>query len=302
MFRKRSRNIDQNNVTDLNPFFKEPEEVPPDPIIEVDLRYKSRVKNRQLPWRIYQERLQSGAHSFPWFFEYPFATAEDIVFALGQRNIQAIRRVLVSLLGGRPMKAVAQRVPVSRSAVYKTLNWLYFSSDLRDWTSLGLVRVWDVPVPSIDINTIPDGYYVGKETSPTVCLICHSVLHHVPLNDQRRDCSLVETPREGLEENNNLTDRIRGHLIAHFPMFGRPKVNDRVQYPMFFDDPRGTPRPIANRWIDLLPEITVAIANMQRSQTIPLLPNGKLSEIEVRKFYRDLLLNPELGVKERGNS
>ena len=243
--------------------------------------------------RKYLEALQAGAHKLPWFFEFQIATSEDITFALKQGEIPAIRRVLVSVLGGRPMHAVANRVPISRSAVYTTLNRLYFSTDLTDWTDWGLVRIWDVPVPLIDIGTLPESYWIEKYTAPVVCLLCHRVLEHVPLSDIRGDFSIIETPRDEMEENNNYTERIRGHLIAHFGLFGRPPANERRSIPLRAPA-KGEKhlRKIASRWIDLLEPTTVARANAHRNLVQPLRPDRQLSESEVRKFYRDLLKDP----------
>ena len=289
---------DEVATNSVNPFFeKTQDQVPDDPIIEVDLRYKALTRNTYLSGQIYMKRLQAGAHNFPWFFEYPFAPPEDIVFALSERNIPAIRRVLVAFLGGRPIKSVAERIPVSRTAVYKTLTWLYYNSDLRDWTLLGLVRVWDIPMTKIEFGTLPMSYTIEQYSAPTVCLLCHRVLQHVPIMDQREDYSVVETPREGFEDLNDQTNRIRGHLIAHFPMFGRPPANERRGLLLRAPTNGRAPRRIAGRWIDQLEKITVATANMQRNRVRPLLQNRELSEVEVRKFYRELITHPELSAR-----
>ena len=259
-----------------------------DPIMEILLPAPT-GNDKYISGAGYMEALQLGAHKFPWFFEFQIATSEDITFSLKQGEISAIRRVLVAVLGGRPMHAISQRVPVSRSAVYKTLHRLYFFTELDDWTLWGLVRVWDVPSARIEPGTLPESYWIGKNTAPVICLLCHRVLEHVPLMDNREDCSIIETPREDMAETNDYTERIRGHLIAHFGMFGRPSANERRTNPWRVPDGGKRPRKIASRWIDLLEPTTVARANSHRNQVLPLLPERQLSESVVRKFYRDLL-------------
>jgi hypothetical protein len=258
-----------------------------DPILKIDIPTKG-SGSEDISGAKYLKTLQTGAHRFPWFFEFPIATSEDIKFALKQREVSAIRRVLASVLGGRPMHAIAKRVPVSRSTVYNTLNELYFSSDLDTWTQWGLVRVWDIPAAPIIFGTLPDGYWIEKYTAPVICLLCHRVLEHVPLVDQREDFSIIEIPRENMAENNNHTEMVRGHLVAHFPMFGRPPANERRTLPWRVTGNK-VPRRIAKRWIDSLEQTTVAHANQHRNQVLPLLPERQLSEVEVRKFYRGLL-------------
>jgi hypothetical protein len=290
-----SRNENGLATRSVNPFLEETQEkVPDDPIIEVDLRYKARTKATYLSGQIYLKRLQAEAHNFPWFFGYPVAPSEDIVFALSEKTVPAIRRVLIAFLGGRPIKSIAKRVPVSRSAVYKTLTWLYLVSDLRDWTLLGLVRVWDIPATKIEFGTLPPSYTIVPYSAPIVCLLCHRILQHVPLVDQREDYSVIETPRVDFEQDNVQTEHVRGHLIAHFPMFGRPRPNERRSISLYRPKDGSTARRSAHRWIDLLEEITVAAANGQRNQVRPLLPGRELTEIEVRKFYRDLMNEPSL--------
>ena len=120
------------------------------------------------------------------------------------------------------------------------------------------------------------------------CLLCHRVLEHVPLVDQREDFSIIETPRVDMSDRNDHVDRVRGHLIAHFPMFGRPPANERRTLPWRVEGDR-RPRQIARRWIDSLEVSAVAHANLHRNQVLPLLPERQLSGVEVRKFYRNLL-------------
>ena len=258
-----------------------------DPILKIDLPIQQ-TGSEYISGTNYLKALQAGAHQFPWFFDFPIANAEDIKFALKQDEIPAIRRVLVSVLGGRPIHAVAKRVPVSRSAIYNTLNRLYFLTDLDTWTLWGLVRVWDIPITPTEFGTLPDGYRIEEYTAPVICLLCHRVLEHVPLIDQREDFSIIETPRVDMSVGNDHVDRVRGHLIAHFPMFGRPPANER-RTPLWWVEGDRRPRRIARRWIDSLEVSAVAHANGHRNQVLPLLPERQLSEVEVRKFYRNLL-------------
>jgi hypothetical protein len=70
-----------------------------DPILKIDLPIQQ-TGSEYISGTNYLKALQAGAHQFPWFFNFPIANSEDIIFALKQDEIAAIRRVLVSVLGG----------------------------------------------------------------------------------------------------------------------------------------------------------------------------------------------------------
>jgi hypothetical protein len=238
----------------------------------------------------YSKALTLGAEKFPWFGDFHIAPSRGISYELRKRTIPGIRRVLFSFLGGRPMTAVAERVPTSRRTTYEVVRRAiyYYSCDIELWTDLGLIRVWDIPQTDMWLAELPNNIVYQEDSPPVICLMCHRLIGHIAIYERSYDSSLVENFSRPVEHETPQVESIRGHLIAHFLLDGNPWPNGswNTKFGRFSNVPGGN---LANRWIDQVDPRAVGTANNHRYLTLPVTGDHLPTEDEVSEYYRDLL-------------
>ena len=238
----------------------------------------------------YSRALTLGAEKFPWFGDFHIAPARGISYELRKRTIPGIRRVLFSFLGGRPMTAVAKRVPTSRRTTYEVVRRAIYnySCDIELWTDLGLIRVWDIPLTDMWLAELPNNIAYQENSPPVICLMCHRLIGHIAVYERSYDSSLVENFRVPVEHGTPQVEDIRGHLIAHFLLDGRPWPNESWNSVFgWFSQVPG--RKVANRWMDQVDPRAAGTAYNHRNLTLPVTGDQSPTEDEVREYYRDLL-------------
>ncbi|MDG0866405.1 hypothetical protein [Candidatus Lucifugimonas marina] len=238
----------------------------------------------------YSRAITTALHQFPWFSQFHIASVQGIDYELRRKTVPAIRRILFSYLAGRPMEAVAKRVPTSRRTVYKTIEREIYSpyGDLDSWSELGLIRTWDLPqVWFIGID-LEEYFIFEEECAVVVCLLCHRLVGNVALYDRLWDSSVVADISGRFEAFSYRTERIRGHLIAHFYFGERPTPNQQT---MIGYGPSNHLRLYTERggWMDHVAPEVAGIAGSHQDLILPLTESGTPTESEVREHYRGLL-------------
>ena len=281
------RNQEQNNTEQLpnSPFFrhKEPE------ILNIHLDLEAEPNALEDP-DSYSRAVTAAIHQFPWFSQFQIARAQGIDYELRRKTVLAIRRIMFSYLAGRPMTAVASRVPTSRRTIYKVIEREIYSpyGDLDSWSDLGLIRTWDVPQLPFGEIVLEEGFYFEEECAVVVCLLCHRLVGNIVLRDSLNDWSIVAQMHGRFEAFSYKAERIRGHLIAHFYFGARPRPNQRT---MIEYDSGGRLRLYTARggWMDEVEPMVAGLAGSHQELILPVTEDGSPTESEVREHYRGLL-------------
>ena len=238
----------------------------------------------------YYRAVSEAAMGFPWFSQFHIARSQGIDYELRRKTVPAIRRVLFSFLAGRPMTAVAGRIPTSRRTVYAVIEKeIYFANgDLDTWSELGLIRIWDLPQVAFGGIQLQDGITFEEDSAVVVCLLCHRPVGSVSLSDRLYDSSLVAPDSSQFELFSHRSERIRGHLIAHFFFGERPVPNRQMMVDrssgdgLRFYTARGG-------WMDRVEPMVAGIAGSHQELILPVTEDGSPTEGEVREHYRGLL-------------
>lgn len=238
----------------------------------------------------YSRAVASAVHPFPWFSQFHIAPAKGIDYELRRKTAPAIRRILFSFLAGRPMNAVAKRVPTSRRTVYKVIEREIYSpyGDLDSWSELGLIRIWDLPEVSFGGTSLEGGISFDEYCAATICLLCHRLIGHVVLHDRLYDSSVVADLGGRITAFSRNAERVRGHLIAHFFFGNRPVPNQRM---MINHDSGDRLRVYTARggWMDHVEPMVAGIAGSDQERILPVTEEGSPTEGELREHYRGLL-------------
>ena len=238
----------------------------------------------------YSRAITTALHQFPWFSQFHIASVQGIDYELRRKTVPAIRRILFSYLAGRPMEAVAKRVPTSRRTVYKTIEREIYSSygDLDSWSELGLIRIWDLPRVPLDGIFLEEGFNFEDECAVVVCLLCHRLVGNVVLYDRRYDSSTVAKMNGRFEAFSYRTEQVRGHLIAHFYFGERPTPNQRTM--LVYDSyDRLRIHTAKGGWMDQVLPGVAGIAGSHQEQILPVTEGESPTESEVREHYLGLL-------------
>jgi hypothetical protein len=188
------------------------------------------------------------------------------------------------------MEAVAKRVPTSRRTVYKTIEREIYSpyGDLDSWSELGLIRTWDLPqVWFIGID-LEEYFIFEEECAVVVCLLCHRLVGNVALHDRLYDLSIVAKINGRFEAFSSRTERIRGHLVAHFYFGERPTPNQRTML-VYDSGNRLQIHTTRGGWMDHVSPEVAGIAGSHQERILPVTELGVPTESEVREHYRGLL-------------
>lgn len=238
----------------------------------------------------YFRAVSMGVQRFPWFGEFHIAPARGIEYELRRRTLPGIRRVLVSFLAGRPMSSVARRVRTSRRTVYSIIRLEIYDgyNDIDRWADLGLIKMWDVPEILFDTTRLPNGIWFVEGFAPVICLMCHRLIGHVPASDRRYDSSFIEGTENRLQTDSDQYERIRGHLIAHFDLYGRPTPNESFETPFGLLS-RNPGKYVATRWLDRVDHVAIGAIWENVNSTLPMIGEASPTEDEVREYYRNLL-------------
>jgi hypothetical protein len=238
----------------------------------------------------YSQAITTALHQFPWFSQFHLAPVHGIDYELRRKTVPALRRILVSYLAGRPMEAVAKRVPTSRRTVYKTIEREIYSpyGDLDSWSELGLIRTWDLPQIPFYVTVLQEGFNYEEECAVVVCLLCHRLVGNVVLHDRLYDSSIVAQINGRFEAFSYRSERIRGHLIAHFYFGERPTPNQQT---MIGYDSRDRLQLYTAKggWMDHVALEVAGIAGSHQERILPVTESGTPTESEVRDHYRGLL-------------
>lgn len=236
----------------------------------------------------YISAIEAGARQFPWFSEYRVAPADGIAHELRRRTVPGLRRVLFSYLGGRPMKQVANRIPTSRRSVYQHIKGAVYFGDIHGWNELGLIRLWATPKFKVDPNVLlPDGW-LDEDHTPVICLMCHRSVGHIKLWERPHDSSLLEAADIQYEYGSRAEEEIRGHLISHFFLGGRPKPNESWETVLGWIS-YNPGKYLARRWLDQVDPVAITTAHDHRRLTLPVVDGRPPTEDQVRAHYRALL-------------
>ena len=240
----------------------------------------------------YSEAIKDLGHSLPWFGDKQIAVPKKISSTdIKNRTVPAIRRILLSLLAGRPYTQAAARVPTSRRTLYKILTEVIYrwKGDLNQWIELGLIAIWDAPVNKLDLEKIPSWHWDMCEGSPIYCLLCHRVIDYTFFKNRAYDSSLVH-PEDGRFHENPIYeyDAAKSHMICHFLLNDTPKPN-RMQIKLKSPKKkyyRAAPR----SWLFEKPEGFSKIWNkFDLKAPLPLTRGRKPSHDSVEKHYLSLL-------------
>jgi hypothetical protein len=238
----------------------------------------------------YLEILQEGAKRFPWFHELEFEPSDDIRFALSEKTIPAIRRVLIAFMGGGTRREAAARVPMSRSAFYKTIRReIYFGGDTRDWIDLGLLRGFDLPVIEVDMDIESMFPYWCPEDVPQICTLCHRVAGFIPMEFRNYDFTIINDFGENPNRLWYQEEVIRGHLIAHFGLWARPRANDSFEGLLGYRESVSENRRAARRWDLVLDPVAITAAYKNQNKVLPVVDGRQPTEMQLRRFYRNLI-------------
>ena len=238
--------------------------------------------------------LEELSHSLPWFGMGEFAPVKEVTsYDIRKRTIPALRRVLISMLAGRPMSQVAARVPTTRRTVYKILSELIYrwENDLANWIEIGLIAIWDGPEVRFSPLELPDKLWFSRGAAPVLCLICHHLIDHVTLKRRHHDSSLIR-PGDGRYYSDwGDHDPAQAHLIVHFYLGGAPKPNDN-----FFNrfNPRARRRGIRvipERWIDFVPmaEVFKELRKWGYESPLPVTRGSPPTHDAVARHFRSIL-------------
>ena len=238
----------------------------------------------------YSRAVAAAVHQFPWFSQFHIYSSDGIDYELRRKTPPAIRRVLFSFQAGRPMTAVAKRVPTSRRTVYKVIEREIYSDygELDTWSELGLIRIWDLPEVTFGATVLEGEIEFFEDCAAVICLLCHRLIGHVTLYERVYDSSVVAATDGRFEAWVHKNSRIRGHLAAHFYLGERPVPNRRM---MVDYSSGGRPRFYTARggWMDRVEYGVAGIANVHQDLILPVTEHGSPTEDEVREHYRDLL-------------
>jgi hypothetical protein len=238
----------------------------------------------------YFRAVSTAALLFPWFGDFHIAPKEGIAYELRQRTIPALRRVLVAYLGGRPMTDAAERVPTSRRTMYKILRGVIYGgrADIDTWTEFGLIRVWDLPEVELYWADFGNGIRFEKDQAAIICLLCHRLIGHTFLHKRLYDSALIEEVDGRIKYGSEEHERIRGHMIAHFHLGGRPWPNEHFDsaFGWWSAIPGAT---LASRWLDEVDPIVNGIVPTHIGLTAPVMAGRSPTEGRVREYYRELL-------------
>jgi hypothetical protein len=256
-------------------------------IIELDLEAEPEALSDP---DAYFRAVSTAAQRFRWFGEFHIAPSRGIDYELRRKTIPALRRVLIAYLGGRPMPSVANRVRTSRRTVYKVIHRVIYHSfsDLDTWSELGLIRIWDLPEVEFRVTQLQNYIWFPEDHAAVICLLCHRLIGHIVLEERLYNSSLIEGNDRRIQYVSRENQRIRGHLIAHFHLDGRPWPNERWETPLGLVS-RNPGKWIANRWIDQVDPLATGTANNHRRLLTPVIEGGSPSGDEVREYYRNLL-------------
>ena len=238
----------------------------------------------------YTNAIADAVHQFPWFSQFHISSAKRIDNELRRKTAPALRRVLFAFQAGRPMKAVAERVPTSRRTVYKTIEREIYSpyGDLDSWSELGLIRIWDLPNVSFGGTALDGGISFEEYSAAVICLLCHRLIGQVSLHDRLYDSSVIADLKGRFSAHSSNAEKVRGHLIAHFYFGTRPApnqqttlgYNSREQLQLY--TARGG-------WMDQVEPMVAGIAGSDQERILPVTEDGSPTEGEVREHYGDLL-------------
>ena len=240
----------------------------------------------------YSEGIKDLGHSLPWFGHDQLAPPKTISAAdIKNRTVPAIRRVLISVLAGRPFSHAAKRVPTSRRTLYKILSEVIYSwdPDLNPWIELGLVAVWDAPKNKLNLDKMPSRFWDMAEGSPIYCLLCHRVIDYAFLKDRSHDSSLVH-PADGRLHKDPKTYPIGAiaHMVCHFYLGSTPAPNLR-HIGSYGPEKRHYRRP-AKSWLHSKPDgITRLLIFLDFKPPLPLTNGREPSHDAVEKHYLSLL-------------
>lgn len=238
----------------------------------------------------YFRTVRMAAQRFPWFGENYVAPAQGIGDEIKRRTMPGLRRVLVSYLAGRPMSSVAARVPTSRRTAYQIIRRVIYSGwgDIDTWTELGLIRIWDIPEVKFDSTLVYPEPWFKEDAAPAICLACHRLIGHAVLTERLYDSSFIENNDRRIEFGTDETERIRGHLIAHFHFDGRPAPNEsfETKWGWFSTNPG---KSVAQRWMDLVDPLANGTVEIHRRLTRPVVDGRPPTDEEIRRYYRALL-------------
>ena len=271
-----------------NPFVEAVDQQFPGPG-RVELEFPVTQGKKVTPER-YLEVLQEGAKEFAWFHEFEFESSDDIRFALREKTVPAIRRVLLAFLGGGTRREAAARVPMSRSALYKVIRReIYFGGVIESWTNLGLIGGWDIPLIEVDAQFSDLFQDRSPEDVPHVCMLCHRIAGFIPMETRNFDFTIINETREILPYPLTEEEVIRGHLIAHFGLWDRPRANRSYPGLLYYLTSVSKNRRAAQRWDLVLDPIAITAAYDHRNTILPVVDGRTPTEMQMRRFYRNLL-------------
>ena len=185
------------------------------------------------PQQSFQGYVYEMADSLPWFGESPFDVAPEARPPQPVlRSRPYVRRVLLSMLAGRPMSTAADRAGCSVRALYNVLERVIYESRLsliyEHWFELGLLA-------TIEAN--PDRPRAHGRRYGTLkreieewhallfCLVCHRLLFGV--EDQPSTLPEPDTDPGSAWANPPIIypddlGHVQGHLAVHFRLQDEP--------------------------------------------------------------------------------
>lgn len=198
--------------------------------------------------------------------------------------------MLIAFLGGGTRRVAAERVPISRSVLYKVIRReFYFGGYFETWWDLGLIRGYDVPIVEVEIEIESMFRQSSPDDLPVICTMCHQIAGFVRMDERNFDCSIVNNFEELSTHPGLYEEVVRGHLIAHFGLWDQPQANRSYSGLMGYPESVSKNRRAARRWGMSLDPTAVTVAYDSRNKILPLVDGTQPTEIQMRRFYRKLI-------------
>lgn len=198
--------------------------------------------------------------------------------------------MLIAFLGGGTRRVAAERVPISRSVLYKVIRReFYFGGYFETWWDLGLIRGYDVPIVEVEIEIESMFRQSSPDDLPVICNMCHQIAGFVRMDERNFDCSIVNNFEELSTHPGLYEEVVRGHLIAHFGLWDQPQANRSYSGLMGYPESVSKNRRAARRWGMSLDPTAVTVAYDSRNKILPLVDGTQPTEIQMRRFYRKLI-------------
>jgi len=185
---------------------------------------------------------------------------------------------------------IAGQQQCRRRSLYKFIRDAIYEwhSDVDTWTELGLIRIWDLPVVEFEPTQFPNNIWFRDYQAAVICLMCHRLIGHIVLADRMYDSSLILDTTGRIQYRTEGNQYLRGHMIAHFHLDGRPWPNEHTDsvFGWWSVIPGGD---VSKRWQDEIDHIAVVSVSNNLGLILPVIKGGSPTEDEVREYYRNLL-------------